>query len=84
MYKTLLFPKPKNQSVSAIDPNPTVSLAPEVSLPKVYDKLFKRLFLIDSGVCANFLPVSDNAEINEIQSQFVDASGNPVKMFWKH
>jgi len=37
--------------------------------------------LIESDACANFLPVSDNAEINEIQSQFVIASGNPVKSF---
>ena len=53
----------------------------QLHLPKVYDKLFKKLFLIDTGACANFLPVSNENSSDEIQSQFVNASGNPVKCF---
>ena len=41
----------------------------------------KKLFLIDTGACANFLPVSNENSSDEIQSQFVNAFGNPVKCF---
>ena len=78
---TCSFQASKVQSVSTINSRNTVSLAPEIKLPKVYDKLSKRLFLVDSGACANFLPVSDCTHSNEIQSQFVDTSGNPIKCF---
>ena len=75
------FQASKDHSVSIINSGNTVSLAPEIKLPKVYDKLSKRLFLVDSGACANFSPVSDCTHSNEIQSQFVDASANPIKCF---
>ena len=64
-----------------IDSNESVSLVSELHLSKVYDKLSKKLFLIDTGACANFLPVSNENSSDEIQSQFVNASGNPVKCF---
>ena len=49
-------------------------------LSKVYDKLPKQMFLIDSGACGNFLPVSDD-QAEEVESYFYDASGNPIKCF---
>ena len=49
-------------------------------LSKVYDKLSKQMFLIDSGACGNFLPVSDD-QAEEVESHFYDASGNPIKCF---
>ena len=64
-----------------IDSNKSVSLISELRLPKVYDKLSKKLFLIDTDACANFLPVSNENSSDKIQSQFVNASGNPVKCF---
>ena len=36
---------------------------------------------MDNGVCANFLPVFDCTNSNEIQCLFVDASGNSIKFF---
>ena len=49
-------------------------------LPKVYDKLSKQIFLIDSGACGNFLPASDD-QTEEVESHFYDASGNTIKCF---
>ena len=79
--KPCTFQPFKNQSVSAIHHSKTVSLNPEISLPKVYDKLSKKLFLIDSGACASFLPATNSNNTGETPSLFVDASGKPVKCF---
>ena len=49
-------------------------------LPKVYDKLSKQWFLIDSGACGNFLLASGD-QTGEVESHFYDASGNPIKCF---
>ena len=64
-----------------IDSNKSFSLVSELHLSKVYDKLSKKLFLIDTGACANCLPVSKENTNDEIQSLVVNASGNPVKCF---
>ena len=56
-------------------------MKPELHLPKVYDKLSKKLFLIETGACANFFPVSNENSSDEIKLQFVNASGNLVKYF---
>ena len=64
-----------------IDSNKSFSLVSELHLPKVYDKLSKKLFLIDIGTCANFLPVSNKNSNDEIQSLVVNASGNLVECF---
>ena len=68
----------KNHSVTTI--TKTVPLTQSMILPKVYDKLSKQMFLIDSGACGNFLPASDD-QAEEIESHFYDASGNPIKCF---
>ena len=68
----------KNHSVTTI--TKTVPLTQSMILPKVYDKLSKQMFLIDSGACGNFLPVSDD-QAEEVESHFYDASGNPIKCF---
>ena len=49
-------------------------------LPKIYDKLSKQMFLINSGACGNFLPALDD-QTEKIESHFYDASGNPMKCF---
>ena len=68
----------KNHSVTTI--TKTVPLTQSMILPKVYDKLSKQMFLIDSGACGNFLPASDD-QAEEVESHFYDASGNPIKCF---
>ena len=79
--KPCSFRTSNTRSVSVIDSNKSVSLASELHLPKVYDKLSEKLFLIDTGASANFLPVSSENSSDEIQSQFVNASGNLAKCF---
>ena len=67
----------KNNSVTTI--TKTVPLTESMILPKVYDKLSKQMFLIDSSACGNFLLASDDQ--TEVESHFYDASGNPIKCF---
>ena len=65
------FQASKHQSASTINSFNKVSLAPGIKLSKDYDKLSKRLFWIDNGVCANFLPVFDCTERREGNSMFI-------------
>ena len=48
----------QNHSVIAI--TKTVCWTQPITLPKVYDKLSKKLLLIDSGACSNFLRASSD------------------------
>ena len=79
--KPCMFGENQTKSINTIDPSVSgILLSEAISRPKIRDKISRMLFVLNTGACANFLPLRDSDTNKEdSHSQFLTANGTPIK-----